>query len=536
MNFSNYPQQNFNKYPPYKGNAIPQNNPAPPDLNLKKEGSSGSGPFTVQNIKDDPQVIPPQNTHKPPTKDTIAEINKVFGQIRNLNGKVLFCVNIIYYNEALTEDIKKSDNEICSYFKLNIYGTFYGINNFNLFQYVCQKIKNIPKYFILISSGYCAEKLFNYCAQMNMNNIYSYYIFCSSIEKYLPLKQRYPRLKNIFNTFDELKNKALADQIAISQQPKKSSNLIFLSDYNQTYVSWHFDLARKFSLYKSLKSNKSFDETKYFELVKNKSSYYKELASDLANSDEEAIIKIFRIYTQENEFELRKVFNIKKDIKNFISNYTAENFYRKYINEYIKDNNSLFFALLSNQMCKFIYALYESKKNNYQLSIATFYKKVYITTEDLNLYSSSVGKVICEPWFSSLSLDKDVPPRLEYIPNSILVTFEIQQNNCPSIIKVTNLSNHPNEEEYLCLPFTFFKITNVENNMGNYIIYLTALNSEKSIEEMYLNFMKNGTDNLDPDGLDILVTTNDDTTLNINQQLIKIIHDNSNNVIKKNYY
>jgi len=187
-------------------------------------------------------------------------------------------------------------------------------------------------------------------------------------------------------------------------------------------------------------------------------------------------------------------------------------------------------------MCKFIYALYESKKNNYQLSIATFYKKVYITTEDLNLYSYSIGKVICEPWFSSLSLDKDVPPRLEYIPNSILVTFEIQQNNCPSIVNVTNLSNHPNEEEYLCLPFTFFKITNVENNMGNYIIYLTALNSEKSIEEMYLNFMKNGTDNLDPDGLDILVTTNDDTTLNINQELIKIIHDNSNNVIKKNYY
>jgi hypothetical protein len=113
MNFSNYPQQNFNQYPPYKGNAIPQNNPAPPDLNLKKEGSSGSGPFTVQNIKDDPQVIPPQNEYKPPLKDTIAEINKVFGQIRNQNGRVLFFVNIIYYNEAQTEEQKKSDIEIC---------------------------------------------------------------------------------------------------------------------------------------------------------------------------------------------------------------------------------------------------------------------------------------------------------------------------------------------------------------------------------------------------------------------------------------
>ena len=87
-----------------------------------------------------------------------------------------------------------------------------------------------------------------------------------------------------------------------------------------------------------------------------------------------------------------------------------------------------------------------------------------------------MGNVICEPWFSSISLDKNVPPRLAYISNSILATIVIQQNHCPSIVNVTNLSNHPNEDEYLCLPFTFFKITSVENNMGNIFIYLTALN------------------------------------------------------------
>ena len=60
--------------------------------------------------------------------------------------------------------------------------------------------------------------------------------------------------------------------------------------------------------------------------------------------------------------------------------------------------------------------------------------------------------------------------------------------------------------------------------MGNNIIYLTALSSEKPIEDMFLEFMENETDNLDPEGLDILRTVNNDTTLIINPVLKEIIH------------
>ena len=530
---NNHPQQNFNQVSFNKGNAIPndfQNNPDPKDLQMQK---GGSDPFIEVDIKNNnQQAMPPQNKTGPSLKDTFIEFNKVFGQIQPKFEKMYYYVNVIYYNEPLTEEQKISDNQICSNFRININGTFYGINTFNLFEYVCQKIKNTPKNFILISSGFCAEKLYNYCAQMNMNNIYPYYIFCSHIERYLHLKQRYPRLENIFNSFDDLISNTLSNQNKINLL-QKSPNLIFLSDYNQTYVSWHFDLARRFAIYKSLKSNKSFEQSKYFELVKNKRSYYKDLANDLVIFEEEYLIGVFQALSEENELELRKVFKLNKDIKNFVSNYTAENFYYKYINKFIKENDFLSFRYLSNQMCRFIYYLYESKKNNYQLSIETFYKKVYITEEDLNIYSYSVGNVICEPWFSSISLDKNVPPRLAYISNSILATIVIQQNHCPSIVNVTNLSNHPNEDEYLCLPFTFFKITNVENNMGNIFIYLTALNSKKNIEEMYLDFMKNNTDNLDPDGLDILKISNNGISLEINEELIKVINDHSNDIIKK---
>ena len=44
-------------------------------------------------------------------------------------------------------------------------------------------------------------------------------------------------------------------------------------------------------------------------------------------------------------------------------------------------------------------------------------------------------------------------------------------------------------------------------------IYLTALNSEKPLEEMLLEFMEKETDNLDLEGLDMIVLTHDKTNM-----------------------
>ena len=45
--------------------------------------------------------------------------------------------------------------------------------------------------------------------------------------------------------------------------------------------------------------------------------------------------------------------------------------------------------------------------------------------------------------------------------------------------------------------------------------------------------MKNNTDNLDPDGLDILKISNNGISLEINEELTKVINDHSNDIIKK---
>ena len=301
----------------------------------------------------------------------------------------------------------------------------------------------------------------------------------------------------------------------------RSSNLIFLEDYNSTYIKLHFEIIRKFSLYKLLKSN-NYNESKFLEVIKKKNDYYIELARELLYNDDEAMVKLFKVNTNEQEYNLRKVFNNKHNIYSYVSNYTVEGFYYKYINKFLRKGDFDSFRLLSNHISKFVYHLLEYRKTINQDSLSTLYRTMFITQNEFKLYQNSIGKIICYPSFTSTSLKNNFCP-FQNFPNSLLVKLVIQQNNCKSIICIKDISAHPQEEEYLCLPFTFFKITNIEckteNNIHYDNIYLTALNSEKSIEEMFLDYMENETDNLDPEGLQMLRLINNDTTLILNKYL-----------------
>ena len=305
--------------------------------------------------------------------------------------------------------------------------------------------------------------------------------------------------------------------------PIKSSNLIFLSDYNNTYIKLHFEIVRKYSLYKLLKSN-NYNQSKFLDLIRKKSPYYMNMAKELLYNDDDAMINFFKNNTTETEDNLRKVFNHNHNINSYISNYTVESFYYQYLNKFLREGDFNSFRLLSNHISKFIYHLYEYRKTLLQPGFLTLYRHMYISEEEFNLYKNSIGKVICYPSFTSTSALEDTYYSMNSDPNKkILVKLIIQQNNSHSIINIRNLSQHPNEEEYLCLPFSFFKITNVEckneNGIHKDIIYLTALNSEKPLEEMFLEFMENETDNLDPDGLQMLKLINNDTTLILNPWL-----------------
>ena len=475
--------------------------------------------FYVMNIHGNNDYSNSKDVEEPKIEiKTEIGAHKIFGALPPINH-IKYNMNIIYYSESYNH--LEEFNNICSYFKTYIAGTFYGVETFDLFSYVCNQIQKNSIYCILIISGSLAKKVFDYCIKNNINNIYAYYIYCFNLEKYLHLKQTYQKLKGIFNSFDDLTS-SLFSNPAIPLASIKSSNLIFLSDYNRIYIKFHFEIIRKYSLYKLFKSNNS-DKSKFMELIKNKNSYYKDLASELIYNDDEAMVKYFKSVTKEPESELRKVFNYIHNIDNYIANYKIESFYYRYLNKFLREGDFKSFRLLSNHVSKIIYHLYEYKKTHFQLSISTLYRKVYISKDEFNLYSNSIGKVICYPSFISTSLNINgfIPQTKD--KNKILVTLIIKQNNSPSIINIKNLSEHKDEEEYLCLPFSFFKIIKTENNMGNNFVYLIALNSEKPIEDMYLDFMENATDNLDPEGLEMIKLDNNGTRLIINPHLDSLI-------------
>jgi hypothetical protein len=149
---------------------------------------------------------------------------------------------------------------------------------------------------------------------------------------------------------------------------------------------------------------------------------------------------------------------------------------------------------------------------------------MYLSQEDFDIYSQSIGKVICYPSFTSTSLIEN-----SFIPNCVnkndqFVRLIIEQNNSKSVVSISYISKFPKEKEYLFLPFSFFKIKDIEIGKGNkrnpHIIHLIAINSEKPIEEMFLDFMSKETDNLDPEGLDMLQLCENDTKIILNPNLL----------------
>ena len=453
---------------------------------------------------------------------------RLFSEIKNNNNLQINIennsynkckLNILYYDENLKN--KDENKDICTFFEMNLLGTFYGCHYFELFKNICEKIKRNKIKFILISSGSSAEKIFDYCS--NIDEIREYYIYCSEKDKYKYLFDNYYKLKGIYNIFNELKEKLYSID-EIKNDNISSSNFIYFEDYSRIYIKLHYEFIRKYSLYKLLK-RENFSESEFLELVKIKYPYFMDLAKQLF-PDKKEIINFFENNTNEPKEKIEKIFenddNILNDnIRTYIQNYTTEGFYYKYLNKFLREGNFDAFRILSSHIAKFVYKLYDYRKNISNQKRGDLYRKMYLNRNDIKLYEQSKGRVICFPSFTSTSLGKDnfIPSKNN--PDDELVLLIIEQNKTKSVISISEFAKYPKEEEYLFLPFSFFKIKNVEFKKGTgddpHLIHLIALDTEKPIEEMFDYFMNNETDNLSPEGLDFLLLTNNDTKIIFNE-------------------
>ena len=210
-------------------------------------------------------------------KESLSSLNEKMNKMKKYN------LNIIYYDELLLEERENNDNS--TFLSININGTFYGCHYYELFKIICQKIINSKKEFILISSGSSAQKVFDYCS--NIKEIKAYLIYCFNKDKYLPLKNKYPKLLGVYNIFDDLKEKLFnIEEMKINNI--SSSNLIFFEDYNRLYIKLHSEFISKYSLYKLLKS-KNCNESEFLLLVKEKYPNFLPLAKQIFPNKKETI-------------------------------------------------------------------------------------------------------------------------------------------------------------------------------------------------------------------------------------------------------
>ena len=355
------------------------------------------------------------------------QINNINNQSDgNNNNKMLYTfitlfLNIIYYDENL---LNKENSLNCAFFKLKIKGTFYGCHNFQLLKYILKNVKNSKKDFVLISSGKSANQIFNYCS--DTPEIKYYFIYCNNINNYMNLKQSYHQLLGIYNNFNYLIGGLLSIP-SIQNPPIISANFFFLEDYNKIYIKLHYEIIKKYFLYKLLKSQNG---KMSLELIEKKYPYYLNLAEELINHDKKEIKEFFKKNTSENEELIEDVFNSSHNIRNYIKYYTYESFYYKYINLFLRQGDLDTFKILSSHISKFIYHLYEYRKNHMQIQdTSVLFRSMYISPEEFNIYENNINKIICYPSFTSTSIIENAFNPIKNSPNDQYVKLIIQQNN-----------------------------------------------------------------------------------------------------------
>ena len=126
-----------------------------------------------------------------------------------------------------------------------------------------------------------------------MSQIKECYIYCSFVEKYLPLMEKFPKLKGVFSDFNDLISKLFSLE-KIENKNISSSNLIFFEDYNKIYIKLHYEIIRKYALYKGMIEN-NYDKEKFLEMIKNEYPYFLEIAKQLFPDKEETINKKLNI-------------------------------------------------------------------------------------------------------------------------------------------------------------------------------------------------------------------------------------------------
>ena len=388
--------------------------------------------------------------------------------------------NIIYYNENINDSYQDSD-----YFERYTPGAFILCNNEQSLYLIIKEI--LKKYqndqfirFNLITTGSTFEKIMNVLynnPQLN-NCILNSCIFCSKLEKYEPLKNKYKKLYGIYNNPKELVNNFIEQLSSREIKPFPITKLITYDDYIYKYKDRHFKISK---LYGDL-SPETYKK------------YYKELISviEMHHNSDEAIINDLTINLEEDIDKLSELL-IKKYTKNTI---------HEPVNKWLMSSDC--YESIEFFTAKLMFALnsYAKKKDKFYKNQKKLYRGTQIPYSSLLPYERAKKKKICFSAFTSTTPDEKIANNFSErgeVQNNFesnlkfSVVFEInnvyQKGWVSNGIDIQNISYYENEEEVLFQPFSFYYVEDVIINLKQYtaVIKLTTIGKKEILEEKIKN-------------------------------------------------
>ena len=387
----------------------------------------------------------------------------------------MYYTHLIYYDENI--DFGSENYQYVCSFKNKIKGAFFPVKNMNTLKNLVEKLKlvKINNPITLISSGRAAEKIMPICSSLVKKVI----IFCFYIDKYLPLKSKFPVIKEVVNDFDSIFNNLYGNQSVLDDSEIIASNFMTFKDYKDNFIKLHKTLSEFFNTsYKQQKYN-SNHRNKFINFIENSNIDHKKDA-------------------------IRFVSDVTSGtVSQFIAAYTGENILCYRLNKWLRNCNSTEYNDVKYFAGPFSYALYQyaySDKSKGIYKSKNFFRKMTIKLSDFLLYKIFTGELICYPAFTSTSeediskYDFPTPTAINVnglTPNDVSVVLMIHyvcknSSNVTPCIDVEHYSVNSGEKEFIFPPFSFFKIEKVVENGGvpndPHIIYLSVPNKKNLLE------------------------------------------------------
>ena len=386
----------------------------------------------------------------------------------------MYYTHLIYYDENI--DYGSENYGYVSSFKNKIKGAFFPVKNIDTLKKVVNKLSSLDiNKFTLVTSGRAAEKVIPICS----NIIDRVIIFCFYVDKYIPLKSKYSKIKSVLNDFSSIFDNLSSNNSVLKDSKIIQSKFITFDDYKNNYISFHKSLAYFFN-------------TNYYQMEYS-SSYRNNFINFINKSD-----------VDDKNYAIKLINDVKTgSVKEFIEAYTGENVLCYRLNRWLRNCDSNEYEKVKYFAGPFSYALYRYAYNNKNQGIyksKTFYRKMTIKLSDFLLYKIYTGELICYPAFTSTSEEDmtkyNFPTSTaisvnQLTPSDVSVVLIIKYNcssssNATPCVNAVEFSVNAGEREFIFPPFSFFKIENVVEKSGipddPHMIYMSVPNKKSLLE------------------------------------------------------